>query len=824
MTRPLCLTDTAKEKEATNLGEETYYGAEHIKILEGLEAVRNTPGMYIGNTSSEGLHQLVWEVVDNAVDEALAGYCSEISVTVHLDSSVTVEDNGRGIPTEIHPTENIPAAEVVMTMLHAGGKFDSNSYKVSGGLHGVGVSVVNALSEMLRLEIKREGRVFQQNYRIGKKTTDLEVVGTTKRTGTKITFKADTSVFGETDLSYEIIAARLRELAFLNKGLRIQFEDERSQKAPVVFEYEGGIVSFVEHLNRAKKTMDTKPIYFTAERDGNVVECAIQYNDGYSETVFSYCNNINTFEGGTHLSGFRAALTTTVNSYASTHGFLKNGKNQLTISGDDLKEGLTAVLSVRMFSPQFDSQTKSKLGNIIMKGLVQQLVNEKLSEYLEENPQSAKWIINKAMEAGRAREAARKARELTRRKSALESSALPGKLADCQEKDPALSELFIVEGESAGGSAKMGRGRRTQAILPLKGKILNVEKARFDKILQSQEIRTLITALGTGIGEEDFDISKIRYHKVIIMTDADVDGSHIRTLLLTFFFRCMPEVINRGYLYFAQPPLFKVKRGKEEVYVKDESALDDIILNVGRENVKVRMKNGDFLEGTVLINIIKSLLKMEKILDVYERKNMERLVIKAFAAEGLSQESLADYERTAGTLELVKEHIKDVYPQLEPLTVRMDQDEERSKYYIRVTSQRNGLTRNTLLDSDLMESPSYQEIVSISNKVRAVGEPPFTVEVDKSTSVISSFSELVSLVMEQGRKKLGIQRYKGLGEMNADQLWETTMNAENRRILQVTVDDAVKANEIFSTLMGDQVEPRRDFIERNALNVVNLDF
>jgi len=709
-------------------------------------------------------------------------------------------------------------------MLHAGGKFDGESYKVSGGLHGVGVSVVNALSEMLRLEIKREGRVFQQTYRIGKKVTDLEVIGTTKRTGTKITFKADTSVFVDTDLSYEIIAARLRELAFLNKGLRIDFEDERSQKAPVVFEYEGGIVSFVEHLNRAKKTMDTKPIYFTAERDGNVVECAIQYNDGYSETIFSYCNNINTFEGGTHLSGFRAALTTTINSYANSHGLLKNGKNQLNISGDDLKEGLTAVLAVRMFSPQFDSQTKSKLGNIVMKGLVQQLVNEKLSEYLEENPQSAKWIIFKAMEAGRAREAARKARELTRRKSALESSALPGKLADCQEKDPALSELFIVEGESAGGSAKQGRDRRTQAILPLKGKILNVEKARFDKILQSQEIRTLITALGTGIGEEDFDISKIRYHKVIIMTDADVDGSHIRTLLLTFFFRCMPEVINRGYLYFAQPPLYKVKRGKEEVYVKDESALDDIILNVGRENVKVRMKNGEFLEGTVLINIIKSLLKMEKILDVYERKNMDRLVIKAFAAQELSQESLADFDRTAVTVESVKEYIKTVYPELEPLTVRMDQDEERSKYYISVTSQRNGLTRRTVLDSDLMDSPSYQEIVSISRKVRAVGEPPFTVEVEKTTSEISSFSGLVGLVTEQGRKKLGIQRYKGLGEMNADQLWLTTMKAENRRVLQVNVDDAVKANEIFSTLMGDQVEPRRDFIERNALNVVNLDY
>ncbi len=552
------------KKEKTDLETENTYGAEQIKILEGLEAVRNTPGMYIGNTGSEGLHQLVWEVVDNAVDEALAGYCNQISVIVHLDSSVTIEDNGRGIPTEMHPTEAIPAPEVVMTMLHAGGKFDSDSYKVSGGLHGVGVSVVNALSEILKLEIRRAGQVFRQTYRRGKKATDLEIVGTTRRTGTKITFKADYQIFGEIELSYELVAARLRELAFLNRGLRISFDDERSQKPQAIFEYEGGIVSFVEHLNRAKKTMDKEAIFIYGEKDANIVECAIQYNDGYAETVFSYCNNINTFEGGTHLSGFRAALTRTINQYANSHGLLKNGKNQLSISGEDLREGLTAVLSVRMHHPQFDSQTKSKLGNMDIKGIVEQLINEKLSEYLEEHPQIAKWIIQKALEASRAREAARKARELTRRKSVLESSALPGKLADCQEKDPALSEIFIVEGESAGGSAKQGRDRKTQAILPLKGKILNVEKARFDKIIQSQEIRTLITALGTGIGKDDFDISKIRYHKVIIMTDADVDGSHIRTLLLTFFFRCMPEVINHGYLYFAQPPLFKVKKGKEE--------------------------------------------------------------------------------------------------------------------------------------------------------------------------------------------------------------------------------------------------------------------
>ena len=804
--------------------EEQNYGADNIRILEGLEAVRNTPGMYIGNTGSEGLHQLVWEVVDNAVDEALAGHCTSISVAVHLDSSVTIEDDGRGIPTENHPTENIPAAEVVMTMLHAGGKFDSESYKVSGGLHGVGVSVVNALSENLKLEIRRNGRVFRQTFQLGKKHSELATVGTTKRTGTKITFKADASVFGDTELSYDIIAARLRELAYLNRGLRIDFEDERSQKPPVVFEYSGGIVSFVEHLNHAKKTLDSKPIYIMGERDSNIVECAIQYNDGYTETVFTYCNNINTFEGGTHLSGFRAALTRTINAYASSHGLLKNGKNQLSIGGEDLREGLTAVLSVRMLSPQFDSQTKSKLGNMEIRGIVEQLINEKLAEFLEENPQTAKWIIQKAMEASRAREAARKARELTRRKSALESSTLPGKLADCQEKDPALSELFIVEGESAGGSAKQGRDRHTQAILPLKGKILNVEKARFDKILQSQEIRTLITALGTGIGEEDFDISKIRYHKIIIMTDADVDGSHIRTLLLTFFFRCMPEVINRGYLYFAQPPLFKIKRGKEELYVKDESSLDDIVLNVGRENIKVRANDGEFLEGAVLINSIKNILKMEKILDVYERKNMDRLVIKAFAAEDMDEETLADIEHTRALAGLVEDRIHTLHPELEPIKMTVEQDEEESKYYVLVTTQRNGLSRRTIIDSELTESPSYKEIVAISRKVRSVGNPPFTAEIEKETRTVSSFTGLVELIVEQGRKKLSIQRYKGLGEMNADQLWETTMDAENRRVLQVTIEDAVKATEIFSTLMGDQVEPRRDFIERNALNVVNLDY
>ena len=799
------------------------YGADRIRVLDGLEAVRNTPGMYIGNISSDGLHQLVWEVIDNSVDEALAGFCTNINVTIHLDSSVTIEDDGRGIPTEIHPTEGISAAEVVMTILHAGGKFDSDTYKVSGGLHGVGVSVVNALSETLKLEIRRGGQVYRQIYKRGKKYSELEIVGATKRNGTKITFKADFEIFGDIEFNYEIIASRLRELAFLNKGLRINFDDERSQKPQMVFEFEGGIVSFVEHLNRAKKTMDGRPIYISGERDSNFVECAIQYNDGYTENIFSFCNNINTFEGGTHLSGFRAGLTRTMNQYASSKNLLKNGKTQTNISGDDLREGLTAVVSVRILNPQFDSQTKSKLGNMDIRGIVEQLINEKLSEYLEENPHSAKWIIQKSIEASRAREAARKARELTRRKSALESSALPGKLADCQEKDPAESELFIVEGESAGGSAKQGRDRRSQAILPLKGKILNVEKARFDKIVQSAEIRILITAIGTGI-HDDFDISKIRYHKIIIMTDADVDGSHIRTLLLTFFFRCVPEIISRGYLYFAQPPLFKVKKGRSEVYIKDEASLEDIILKNGLENMRLRQKDDSYVEGPLLINLIKTILRMEKILALFERKNMDSVVLKSFIMEGLNENDLSDYEQCKLLTEKMKKRVATLDSNLLINEVKIDKDEEESKYFIEIKSQRNGLQRKTLIDFELTESPSFMEMSAIAQKVNNIGNPPFILENEQNEIEIPNLEILVETAVEQGRKKLTIQRYKGLGEMNADQLWDTTMNPENRKILQVAVDDAVKANEIFSTLMGDQVEPRREFIEKNALNVMNLDY
>ncbi len=799
------------------------YGADQIRVLDGLDAVRNTPGMYIGNTGSEGLHQLVWEVVDNSVDEALAGFCKNISVTIHLDSSITIEDDGRGIPTDMHRTEGIPAAEVVMTILHAGGKFDSDTYKVSGGLHGVGVSVVNALAETLKLEIRRGGQVYRQIYKKGKKYTDLEIVGATKRNGTKITFKADSEFFGQLEFNYEIIASRLRELAYLNKGLRINFEDERSQKQPVVFEFEGGIRSFVEHLNRAKKTMEGRPIYISAEKDNNFVECAIQYNDGYAETVFTFCNNINTFEGGTHLSGFRAALTRTINQYANSKGLFKNGKSQASITGEDLREGLTVVLSVRMLNPQFDSQTKSKLGNMDIKGIVEQLINEKLSEYLEENPQGARWIIQKAVDAGRARDAARKARELTRRKSALESSALPGKLADCQEKDPAESELFIVEGESAGGSAKQGRDRKSQAILPLKGKILNVEKSRLDKIVQSAEIRVLITALGTGI-DDDFDISKIRYHKVIIMTDADVDGSHIRTLLLTFFFRCVPEIIARGYLYFAQPPLFKVKKARTEFYIKDEALLEDVVLNNGLENMRLKQSDDLYIEGTLLINLIKNILRMEKILHLYERKNMDPIILKSLIMEGLTQDALSKYDECESLVNRMINTAKSLDKNISINEVKIDKDEEESKYYIEIKSKRNGMDRKTKVDFELTESPSFLEMAAIATKINMIGSPPFVLEGDQIKIEIPSLSKLVETAVEQGRKKLTIQRYKGLGEMNAEQLWDTTMNPEHRKILQVTVDDAVKANEIFSTLMGDQVEPRREFIEKNALNVMNLDY
>src|SRR5262245_36783456 len=638
----------------TNTPQASDYGADNIKVLEGLEAVRKRPGMYIGDTSERGLHHLVYEVVDNSIDEALAGYCDRIDVTIHIDNSVTVVDNGRGIPVDIHKTEKVSAAEVVLTKLHAGGKFDKASYKVSGGLHGVGVSVVNALSETLEVEIKRDGKVYQQSYKRGEPQGSLAEVGKSKERGTRVTFKPDSKIFETNDFSFDILSQRLRELAFLNRGVKITIEDERSQKKHELF-YKGGIVSFVEHLNRAKSAIHSKVIYLQGEKDGIDVEIAMQWNDGYVENVFSFANNINTMEGGTHLIGFKSALTRTINSYAIESGQLK--KDDENLQGEDVREGLTAVISVKVPEPQFEGQTKTKLGNSEVKGIVEALVNERLANYLAEHPTDAKKIMMKGVEAARVREATRKAKELARRKGALDSGSLPGKLADCQERDPALSELYLVEGDSAGGSAKQGRDRRNQAILPLKGKILNVEKARFDKMLSSQEIRLMITALGTGV-KEDYDADKLRYHSIVIMTDADVDGSHIRTLLLTFFYRQMPQLVEKGYLFIAQPPLFKVKRGKQERYLKDEAALDDYLIELGTENIRVRADdngNGDaangVLAGQPLQNFIKKIARWDKLMDMMARKRKNRTVVEALLLEeGFDEETLKD-EALLGKLE-----------------------------------------------------------------------------------------------------------------------------------------------------------------------------
>ncbi|MEJ2067269.1 MAG: DNA gyrase subunit B, partial [Deltaproteobacteria bacterium] len=619
------------------------YDADTIKVLEGFEAVRKRPAMYIGSTGSSGLHHLVYEVVDNAIDEALEGHCTKIKVFIHTDNSITVIDNGRGIPVDMHKTEKRPAAEVVMTTLHAGGKFDGDTYKYSGGLHGVGVSVVNALSKELDMEIKRDGKVYHQKYVMGKPLDKLKVIGTTKRRGTKITFKPDDLIFEETEYSFDILSERLRELAFLTKGIKIDITDERDGKENE-FMYKGGIVSFVEHLNRNKKPLHPKPIFFELERDSVFMECAIQYNDSYKENMFSFVNNIHTREGGTHVVGFRSALTRTINNYAQTNKLMKTLKDNL--SGDDVREGMTAVLSIKIRNPQFEGQTKGKLGNSEIKGIIEAMINERLSAYLEENPTVARKVIKKGVEAAQAREAAKKAKELTRRKSALESTSLPGKLADCQETDPALSEIYFVEGESAGGSAKSGRDRRNQAILTLKGKILNVEKSRFDKMLSSEEIKKIITALGTGIGPGDFDVSKIRYHKIIIMTDADVDGSHIRTLLLTFFYRHMTELVERGYLYVAQPPLFRVKKGKVESYIKDESEMESYLLDIGVENTKLIKPDGKSISGKKLIRLTEKMMKYERILEQLDRRKMDKELIRAFALEeGLVEENLKKKKR-----------------------------------------------------------------------------------------------------------------------------------------------------------------------------------
>ena len=801
--------------------QDSDYRADNIKVLEGLEAVRKRPGMYIGDTAERGLHHLVYEVVDNSIDEALGGHCNAIEVTIHIDNSVTVIDNGRGIPVDIHSIEGVSAAEVVLTKLHAGGKFDKASYKVSGGLHGVGISVVNALSETLEIEIKRDGKVYQQSYKRGDAQERLKEVGKSKERGTRVTFKPDSTIFETIDFSFDILSQRLRELAFLNRGVKITIEDERTQKKHEFF-YKGGLMSFVEHLNRAKTAIHAKVVHFEGERDGVEVEIAMQWNDGYSESVFSFANNINTIEGGTHLIGFRSALTRTINNYALNSGLLK--KDEENLQGEDIREGITAVVSVKVPEPQFEGQTKTKLGNSEVKGIVEALVNEKFGNYLSERPAEAKKIVAKGIEAARVREATRKAKDLARRKGALDSGSLPGKLADCQERDPALSELYLVEGDSAGGSAKQGRDRRNQAILPLKGKILNVEKARFDKMLSSQEIRLMITALGTGV-KEDYDEAKLRYHSIIIMTDADVDGSHIRTLLLTFFYRQMPQLVEKGHLFIAQPPLYKIKKGKQERYLKDEAMLEDHLIELGTESIRLRAsQNGNGLVGQPLQGYIKKIARWEKLMILIGKKKKNRTVVEALLLEdNFSEELLKDKNALEAIAGRLATYVNLVAPEQAPLSCQLGEDAEHNCYKLVVSTRANGTGYQTTIDREFLTSPEYREIKRLFADLSGIGLPPYMVEEGDNKTPLKSLTEIHSYVMEGGKKGQYIQRYKGLGEMNPEQLWETTMNPETRVLLQVRIEDAVEADEIFSTLMGDEVEPRRKFIEAHALTVKNLD-
>jgi DNA gyrase subunit B len=846
------------------------YGADKIKVLEGLEAVRKRPAMYIGSTGAQGLHHLVYEIVDNSIDEALAGFCDQVNVTIHIDNSVTVIDNGRGIPVDRHASGR-SAAEVVLTVLHAGGKFDNDSYKVSGGLHGVGVSVVNALSELLELEIWRSGQVYKQIYERGNPTADLEITGTTKKRGTKVTFKPDGQIFETIEFSFDTLAQRLRELAFLNGGVTITIDDERDGKGHK-FLYEGGIVSFVQYLNQNKSPVHDKPIYMRGERDGIDAEIALHWNDGYAETLYSFANNINTHEGGTHLSGFRSALTRTINYYAGKNNLTKDLKDA-TISGDDIREGLTAVISVKIPRPQFEGQTKTKLGNTEVKGIVEAIVNDKLGAFLEENPTVAKRVIAKAVDAARAREAARKARDLVRRKGALDSSTLPGKLADCQERDPAQSELYIVEGESAGGSAKQGRDRRFQAILPIKGKILNVEKARFDKMLSSDEIKTMIAALGTGIGIEDFDAAKLRYHRIIIMTDADVDGSHIRTLLLTFFYRQMRALVDAGYIYIAQPPLFRAKRGRSEHFIRDEREMESWLIRRAVESRVVVLPDGREISGADLEKTLERLGQFRKYLQVVERRGPTRDVITALLDRGVprvDKSFFTDQPQLQGFADSLNTATR---------SASLHPDEEHQAFGVVIEDRSAGYPRHHRIDLDFVSTSEFRALAGSYQDVRdlkgpmivkttgaaeveeaaaeeapqatandtAIGGAPLDAatklaaepKVPDASSLpgpvkaagkgrdsevrVESLDDLVEFFTAAGKKGVAINRYKGLGEMNPDTLWETTMNPERRTLLQVKAEDHTEADLMFTTLMGDQVEPRRKFIEDNALDVKNLD-
>lgn len=832
---------TAKKTAA----EEQTYDSSKIQVLEGLEAVRKRPAMYIGDTAARGLHHLVYEVVDNSIDEVLAGYCKNISVAIHSDNSVSVTDDGRGIPVDMHKTEKKPAVEVVLTMLHAGGKFDRQSYKVSGGLHGVGVSVVNALSEWLEVEVKRDGKIYHQRYVRGKTTTHLTVIGKSKTTGTKVTFKADREIFkAGIEYNCETLWTRMREMAFLNKGIRIEVKDERSDKEQV-FQFDGGLVSFVQYLNQNKQPTHPKVITFTREKDMVQVEVALQWNDGYTENIYSFANNINTIEGGVHLSGFKSALTRTCNQYAKGKKLLKEGDSSL--QGEDIREGLTTVISVRLPEPQFEGQTKTKLGNSEIEGLVESITNESLSAFFEENPSVGNKILEKTILAARAREAAKKARELTRRKGALDSGSLPGKLSDCSERDPAMCELYLVEGDSAGGSAKQGRDRRFQAILPLKGKILNVEKSRLDKILNNEEIKTVIAALGCGIGrsaegdkereEGGFDLSKLRYGKLIIMSDADVDGSHIRTLLLTLLYRQMPELLEQGHVYIAQPPLFKIKRGKREEYVETEQQMNEILLELGVEGQKlISSKEKKEFNEKLLLEISRTLVAIEKLARGIEKRGVKLL------------DYISKRDKKTKKMPLFKVKVEDnthfIYDDEE--LAELVQKVEKAKGKEVEVDENGGQEKEGIHVVEFYES---QELSEIIEKLEKLGldiaeyelpesekgimsdpqmggkpkKPLYSISDGKNEVAVYSLKEILDRVRDEGKKGMTIQRYKGLGEMNPTQLWETTMDPERRTMLKVTIDDAVEADKMFTVLMGDQVEPRRQFIEQHAPEVRNLD-
>ncbi len=803
------------------------YDASHITVLEGIQAVRKRPAMYIGDTSSRGLHHLVYEVVDNSIDEALAGYCTSVQVRINADGSCTINDNGRGIPVDMHPTEKRPAVEVALTVLHAGGKFDNDSYKVSGGLHGVGVSCVNALSEWLEVEVRRDGQIYHQRYERGKPVTKLETIGKTRGTGTKITFLPDSQIFtGSIKLEWDILANRLRELAFLNGGIEIHFSQEEPAREEL-FKFKGGVVEFVEYLNRSKTAIHPKVIAFVKERDKIEVEIAFQYTDTYTETMLCFANNINTIEGGTHLSGFRSALTRTVNAYAKANKLIKEDKESL--SGEDIREGMTAVISVKLPGPQFEGQTKTKLGNSEVEGIVASVVNDELATYLEEHPPVAKRVIEKALLSARARDAARKARDLTRRKGALDSAALPGKLADCSERDPALCELYLVEGDSAGGSAKQGRNREFQAILPLRGKVLNVEKARLDKILNNNEIRTMVTAIGAGIGADDFDVSKVRYHKIIIMTDADVDGSHIRTLLLTFFYRQMPHLIESGYVYLAQPPLYKVSRKKREEYIDTDETLTRKLLELGAEDLTLKISKNKSFEGKELMAVMELLLQIEQASKSLARKGV---AIEDYLKKRTKAGVFPRYYVTIGKGDNAEHHFVAGDNELKELR---EQEEKKAGAQLEIITEggqpQNGQADATFRLQELYVATALAKVVEAIEKKDFTldhfythEKPVFTLkDSDDVETPIFSLPNLLEVIREFGRKGLNIQRYKGLGEMNPEQLYETTMNPEKRKLLKVVQEDAIKADEIFTILMGDEVEPRRKFIEDNALNVTNLD-